>query len=128
MHRRISRAFLLASGLLLLAVGPVLGADCVNESKADGAGQKVDVIINATTGEVSFTGTNAAGRLTGGFADVWLDVDGNGTGDVQLVDDTFLVANHSLKPNPAQGTPSVLPPILSGEDPGGPGHGLGEAD
>jgi hypothetical protein len=126
--RRISRAFLLASGLLLLAIGPVLGADCVNESKADGAGQKVDVIINGTTGGVSFTGTNAAGRLTGGFADVWLDVDGNGTGDVLLVDDTFIVANHSFKPNPAQGAPSVLPPILAGKDPGGPGRGLGEAD
>src|SRR3970282_1133766 len=99
--RRISRAF-------LLSFGPVLAADCVNESKADGAGQKVDVIINGTTGGVSFTGTNAAGRLTGGFADVWLDVDGNGTGDVLLVDDTFIVANHSFKPNPAPGAPSVL--------------------
>ncbi len=127
MLRRLSRAFLLASGLLLLAVGSVLGADCVNESKADGAGQKVDVIINATTGAVSFTGTNAAGRLTGGFADVWLDLDGDGTGEMLLVDDTFLVANHSFKSNPAQGTPSVLPPILAGEDPGGPGRGLGEA-
>ncbi len=124
MIRRISRALLLASGLVELAVGPVLGADCLNESKAAGAGQKVTVIINTQTGEVSFTGTNAAGRLVGGFADVWLDFDGDGTGDQQVVDDTFIVANHSFKLNPAQGEPSVLPPILAGKDPGGPGRGL----
>ena len=114
--------------MFVLAVGPALGADCVSESKRAGAGQKVNVIINATTGAVSFTGTNAAGRLTGGFADVWLDVNGDGTGDVQLIDDTFVVANHSFRPNPAQSSPSVLPPILAGQDPGGPGRGVGESD
>jgi len=45
--------------------------------------------------------------------------------------DTFLVANHSGKANPAQTDPAVshaaLPPVLRGDDPGGPGQGVGPA-
>ena len=114
--------------LTLVLAGTALGAHCVNESKQAGAGQHVVVLIDPATGAPTFIGANAAGRLTGGFADVYLDLDGSGTlsdADLQVEDDVFLIANHSGKANPAQGEPSVLPPILAGSDPGGDGHGVG---
>jgi hypothetical protein len=114
--------------LSLVLAGTALGAHCQNESKAADAGQHVTVTINVVTGAVSFTGTNAAGRLTGGFADVWLDLNGDGTGDVLACDDVFLVSNHSGSAAPGQeeapGAPAALPPIIRGADPGGAGAGL----
>jgi hypothetical protein len=126
--RRLFTATVSATLLTILVAGTALGAHCINESKKAGAGQHVDVIVNVLTGEATFVGANAAGRLTGGFADIWLDLDGNGTPDVKAVDDTFLVANHSGRDNPAQGVPSVLPNILRGQNPGGEGHGVGSAE
>ena len=117
-----------ATLLTLVLAGTAFGAHCVNESKREGAGVHIVVLINPATGAATFEGANAAGRLTGGFADVYLDLDGSGTlsaGDLQVEDDTFLVANHSGKANPAQGEPAVLPPVLAGSDPGGDGHGVG---
>ena len=125
--RRLFTATVAAGLLTILVAGTALGAHCINESKNAGAGQHVDVIINGVTGEVTFVGTNAAGRLKGGFADIWLDIEGDGTPDVQLVDDTFLISNHSGRGNPAQGSPGVLPNILRGQNPGGDGHGVGSA-
>ena len=125
------RAFLsLGSATLLTLVlaGTALGAHCVNESKKDGAGVQGVVLINPATGAASFPDANPGGRLPGGFADVYLDLDFSGTlsaGDLQVEDDIFLAANHSHKLNPAQGAPAVLPPILSGSDPGGEDHGIG---
>jgi hypothetical protein len=118
----------ISAGLLTVGVaGTALGAHCVNESKKADAGQLGDVVINVITGEVTYVGANPAGRLPGGFGDVWLDFDGDGTGDALAVDDTFLVSNHSHRDNPGQGVPGVLPNILRGENPGGEGHGVGSA-
>jgi len=115
-----------AAGLLTIATaGTALGAHCVNESKKDGAGERGVVIVDANTGEVSFVGANAAGRLPGGFADVYLDFDSDGVGDQLIESGIFLASNHSHKDNPAQGIPGVLPPILDGRDPGGDGKGVG---
>jgi hypothetical protein len=79
---------------------------------------------------VTFDGVNAAGRLVGGFADIWLDLDGDGTGDVLACEDVFIVSNHSGQAAPGQteapGAPGVLPPIIRGQDPGGDGSGLGD--
>jgi hypothetical protein len=120
------------AGVLTLALaGTALGAHCANESKQEGAGQHVVVLLDPVTFEATFEGTNAAGRLTGGFADLYLDADDSGTlseGDVHLDNDVFLAANHSDHANPAQGTPAILPPILAGADPGGDGHGVGTND
>lgn len=116
--------------LSLVIAGTALGAHCINESKPSGAGQHLTVIINLVTGAVSFEGLNAAGRATGGFADVWLDVNGDGTPDVLACDDVFQVSNHSDNTAPGQveapGAPAVLPPIIRGSDPGGAGSGLGD--
>ena len=118
-----------SAGILTLALaGTALGAHCVNESKQAGAGVRGVVLLDPVTFEATFEGANAAGRLPGGFADVYIDADDSGTltaGDIQVEDDIFLIANHSHKDNPAQGIPSVLPPILAESDPGGDGRGVG---
>lgn len=129
--RRVLLSLATATLLSLVLAGTAFGAHCINESKPDGAGVTGAVLLDPVTFEATFEGANANGRLPGGFADVYLDIDGSGTvteGDVQIEDDIFLVANHSHKDNPAQGIPSVLPPILDGRDPGGEGHGVGSND
>ena len=83
------------------------------------------------TFEATFEGAIAAGRLPGGFADVYIDADDSGTvsdADIQIEDDIFLISDHSHKLNPAQGAPGILPPVGSGADPGGDGHGVGTYD
>jgi hypothetical protein len=117
-----------AVGLTVLVAGTAFGAHCTNESNQEGAGVHTAVLLDPVTFEPTFIGTNAAGRLIGGFTDLYLDADDSGTltdADIQLDNDVFLIANHSGKANPAQGQPSVLPPILGGSDPGGDGHGVG---
>jgi hypothetical protein len=114
--------------LTLVLAGTALGAHCQNESKQADAGQHVVVTVNVVTGEVTFDGTNAAGRPVGGFADIWLDLDGDGAGDVLACNDVFIVSNHSGQASPgqteAEGAPGALPPIIRGQDPGGEGSGL----
>jgi hypothetical protein len=118
----------LAAGLLLAitVASTAFASHCFVASKPDGAGQKLVVLINPATGAPTFLGANAADRLTGGFADVYLDLDGSGTlseGDLKVENDVFVIANHSGKLNPAQGGPAVLPAIQNG-DPAGPGKGV----
>ena len=126
--RRILISVGTAAVLTLALAGTALGAHCVNESKQAGAGVHGVVLLDPVTFEATFEGTNAGGRLPGGFADVYIDADDSGTltaGDIQIEDDIFLAANHSHRENPAQGIPAILPPILAGADPGGDGHGVG---
>jgi hypothetical protein len=121
-----------AAALLTLAVaGTAFAAHCTNESNVEGAGVHGAVLLDPVTFQPTFVGTNAAGRLPGGFVDVYIDADDSGTlttGDIQVEDDVFLIANHSQKANPAQGEPAVLPAVGSGADPGGDGHGVGTND
>jgi hypothetical protein len=121
--RRVVRSLAAASLLSLVVAGTAFAAHCQNDSKQADAGQHLDVIVNVITGAVTFVGKN------GGFADVWLDVDGNGTPDVLACDDVFIVSNHSphgVAPGQAEGGgPGALPPIIRGADPGGDGVGLG---
>lgn len=126
--RRLLLSTASAGALTLVVAGSAFAAHCVNESKPDGAGVHVNVMINPITEEASFEGANANGKPRGGFADLWLDLDLSGDvteGDVQLENDVFLVANHSGKANPAQGIPAVLPNVEAGRDPGGDGRGVG---
>jgi len=121
-----------AAALMTLAVaGSAFAAHCTNESNVEGAGVHTTVLLDPITFQPTFLGTNAAGRLTGGFTDVYIDADDSGTlsdGDIQIENDVFLIANHSGKANPAQGEPAVLPAINDGADPGGDGHGVGVND
>lgn len=117
-----------ATLLTLVLAGTTLGAHCINESKPEGAGVRGVVLLDPVTFEATFEGANAAGRLPGGFADVYIDADNSGTltaGDIKIENDIFLISNHSHKVNPAQGIPGILPPILAESDPGGEGHGVG---
>lgn len=125
--RRLSLGFAIAAMLTIMAASTAFAANCNVPSKPDGAGQHLVVLINPATGAPTFLGTNAADRLTGGFADVYLDLDFSGTltdADLQVENDVFLIANRSFKFNPAQGGPAVLPNINSGRDPAGPGRGV----
>jgi hypothetical protein len=111
-----------ASVLTVVLAGTAFAAHCINESKQPGAGTGITVLLNPTT----FEPTAILGH--GGFADVYIDADVSGTltaGDIQIEDDVFFIANHSGQPNPAQGVPAILPPILAEMDPGGDGHGVG---
>ena len=114
----------LVGALLVMGAAPALAAHCINQSKPDGAGNLTTVIIDVATDEATFVGANPAGKPIGGFADVYLDFDGDGVGDLQVEDDVFLVANHSGKDNPAQGSPAVLPGASKN---GSPDHGVGFA-
>jgi hypothetical protein len=129
--RRVLFSVSSAALLTLVLAGVAFGAHCTNESNREGAGVHITVLLDPVTFQPTIIGANAAGRLIGGFADLYLDADDSGTltdADIQLDNDVFLVANHSGKANPAQGEPSVLPPILAGRDPGGDGHGVGTND
>jgi hypothetical protein len=129
--RRVLISLGSALALTFVIAGSAFAAHCVNESKPDGAGVHGTVLVNPATGEASFIGANPAGKLPGGFADVYLDLDGSGTlsdADLQIEDDIFLISNHSHKVNPAQGAPAILPPVLDGRDPGGDGRGVGTND
>jgi len=126
MGKRFGLSLVAGSLLAILVASTAFAAHCNVPSKPDGAGQHLIVLINPATGAPTFLGTNAADRLTGGFADVYLDLDGSGTltaADLQVENDVFVIANHSGKLNPAQGAPSVLPSVQNG-DPGGPGKGV----
>jgi hypothetical protein len=126
MRARFGLSFIAGSILAISVASTAFASHCFPVNKPDGAGQHLIVLINPATGAPTFVGTNAADRLTGGFADVYLDLDGSGTlsaGDVQLENDVFVIANHSGKFNPAQGGPAVLPAVQNG-DPAGPGKGV----
>ena len=124
--RRLCLSFAAGSILAVSVASTAFAAHCFPVNKPDGAGQKLVVLINPATGAPTFLGTNAAGRFTGGFADVYLDLDGSGTltaADLKVENDVFVIANHSGKFNAGQGSPSVLPAIQHG-DPAGPGKGV----
>jgi hypothetical protein len=126
MHRRVLSGVLASSALLLTTAGTALGAHCLNESKPDGAGNHTILLIDPVT-----EAPTIIGGFNGGFADVYLDVDDSNTltqEDILLVNDTFLIANHSPNLNPAQGAPAVLPNILNGLNPAGEGTGVGHAE
>jgi hypothetical protein len=126
MRIRLGLGVAAGSILAISLAGTTFASHCFPVNKPDGAGQQLTVLIDPASGAPTFVGTNAAGRLTGGFADVYLDLDGSGTltgADLQLENDVFVIASHSGKLNAAQGAPAVLPAIQHG-DPAGPGKGV----
>ncbi len=86
--RRILVVALLVGALTVFTAGPAFAAHCENLSKEPGAGTHTTVVINALTGEATIDTFN------GGWADVWLDVDGDGTADMFL-EEVQIGGNHS---------------------------------
>lgn len=124
--RRLSLSIAAGSLLAVAIAGTAFASHCFPVNKPDGAGQHIIVLIDPVTEAPTFLGVNAADRVTGGFADVYLDLDGSGTltaADLKVENDVFLIANHSGQLNPAQGLPAVLPAVQNG-DPAGPGKGV----
>ena len=130
--RRSFLAVPLALLLSLLVAGTAFATHCGNESKKSGAGQHQTILVNPDTGAFSFIeGGNAAGKFRGAFLDVYLDFDSSGdvsTGD-GFIDDTYIISQHSGRAAPGQddGGLAVIPSILRGTDPAGPGKGIGFA-
>jgi hypothetical protein len=119
--------------LSLVVAGTALGAFCGVDSKPSGAGQLIVLWVDIPSGvQTIVSGANAAGKFTGGFADVYLDFDGDGTADC-FIDDTFLISEHSGSVAPGQDffglpvNPGVSNGFDRGVDPGG-AHGVGEAE
>ena len=130
--RRSFIAIPLALLLSAIVAGTAFATHCGNESKQAGAGQLQTILVNPATGAYTFLeGGNAAGKFRGAFLDVYLDFDLSGdvsSGD-GFIDDTFIISLHSGKAAPGQddGGLSVIPSILRGTDPAGPGKGVGFA-
>lgn len=88
--KRVLFLTVVSGGLVLLLAGQALATVCINVSKKDGAGNVGDVIISAVDGSVLQDPTNPGGQVSGGFADVYIDVDGDlaTTGDrIQVLDE-----------------------------------------
>ena len=120
--------------LSLVVVGTAFATHCGNTSKPDGAGQHVVILVNPVTEEVTpIAGFNANGKFTGGFADVYIDLNLDGvisSGDLKI-NDTYLLSQHSGTASPGQDDGdglAVLPNIIRGDDPAGALHGAGFAD
>lgn len=90
-----------SAGLVVFLAGQALATVCINVSKKDGAGNVGDVILSGIDFSVLQDPTNPGGQLSGGFADVYIDLDGNlaTTGDrVQILDEAFnLSIKHSIE-------------------------------
>lgn len=123
--RRLTLFAWLVAVFVLASAAPALAAHCINQSKPDGAGNHTNVIVDLSVpGEetVTLEGKN------GGFADVWLDFDGDGIGDLQVEDDVFLIGNHaqSGKVPPGQDLFGAGLAVLPGAvHNGSPDHGVG---
>ena len=122
----------IAALMSLLIVSTALAAFCGNESKPQGRGQHATLWFNLATGElVDSEGLTAGGTVPGGFVDVHLDFDGDGTFDC-FIDDTFLLSEHQIghiAPGQALCEPplAVNPAVHHGNNPGGDDAGVGFA-
>jgi hypothetical protein len=120
--------------LSVLVAGTAFATHCGNASKQSGAGQHVVILVDPVTETITpIAGFNAAGRFTGAYADVWIDVDLSGTPTAAdcVINDTYLVSMHAGRVAPGQDGGddlAVIPNVLRGEDPGGPENGVGFAE
>lgn len=117
--------------MTLLIVGTALASICGNESKPQDKGQHATLWFNLATGElVRSEGTTANGKIPGGYVDVHLDFDGDGTFDC-FIDDTFVLSEHTLG-HIAVGQLldglAINPAVHRGRNPGGDTAGVGFAN
>ena len=119
--------------LTLIFAGTALATHCGNTSKPDGVGQHVVLLVDPLTEDFTvLEGANRNATFTGGFADVYIDLDRSGTinsGDLKI-NDTFLLSMHGGLASPGQDEDglAVLPAIRRGDDPAGAANGAGFAD
>lgn len=122
MRRRLLSVIGAAILAMALMATPALAAHCINHSKPAGAGNHGYIVLDATTEEivaVSDGPMTPSGRFKGGFVDVWIDVNSDQIGDFLAVSDTYVAANHALKP----GDPFVVPGAFHNPS----DHGIGLA-
>ncbi len=120
----------IAALMSLLIVSTALASFCGNESKPQGRGQHAILWFNLATGElVDSEGLTARGTVPGGFVDVHLDFNGDGTFDC-FIDDTFLLSEHKVG-HIAVGQLleglAINPAVHRGNNPGGDDAGVGFA-
>lgn len=88
------RRFTVLIGAIAIAVLALpltaFAAHCENLSKKEGAGNGIIVLVDVSGPVESVT---VSGH--GGFADVWLDFDGDGVGDLLAESDIMIGKNHS---------------------------------
>ena len=114
----------------LLIVSTALASICGNESKPEGKGQHATLWFNLATEQlVDSEGLTARGTVPGGYVDVYLDFDGNGTFDC-FIDDTFVLSEHKVG-HIAVGQLleglAINPAVHRGNNPGGGDRGVGFA-
>src|SRR5262245_46740509 len=132
--RRSLLALPLALLLSLLVAGTAFATHCGNESKKDGAGQHVSVLVDPVTNAVTILeGATSKDKFRGGFVDVYFDFDRSGdvTSGDGFVNDTYIISFHSGMAAPGQDSGDGLPAnpsINRGGDPGGAGKGIGFAN
>ena len=90
------RRFTVLIGLVAVAVLALplaaFAAHCENLSKKDGAGNGITILIDVSDPDVETVTVSGHG----GYGDVWLDFDGDGTGDLQVESDIQIGKNHAF--------------------------------
>ena len=120
----------IAALMSLLIVSTALASFCGNDSKPQGKGQHATLWYDLDAGVlVASEGLTARGTVPGGFVDVHLDFDGDGTFDC-FIDDTFVLSEHKLGHIAAgqllEGL-AINPAVHHGNNPGGDDSGVGFA-
>jgi hypothetical protein len=84
-------------------------AHCENLSKKEDAGNGITVLVDVSAAAETVT---VSGH--GGYGDVWLDFDGDGTGDLQVENDVQIGKNHaSIAKGDDGGEPWVNPGAIN---------------
>ena len=90
LKQRVTTVGLATLAVLLLFSGTAFAHYCTNVSKNAAAGSAGTVFFNAVTEEPDLSKSdvrmNKQGQLTGGFYDLLVDFNGDGTADVTLTD------------------------------------------
>jgi hypothetical protein len=86
--RRLLTIAVLVFGMIGVAAGPAFAHYCANVSKKSGAGNAgvlfitiIDEFNDEVDEEKTTIKLNRQGRITGGFIDIHVDLDANGTAD-----------------------------------------------
>lgn len=102
MKRRVTTIVVAAMTVLMMFSGTALAHYCTNVSKKEGAGNAGVLFADLSTGDfevvpaLTTVKMNKEGHITGGFMDIHVDLDGDGTADMVF---TEVFANAGLPEN-----------------------------